>query len=172
MLEKTKQINLAPLYQAPIFRQIMLYFIRLALHGLGNIVYAYYDSQNKKTRKNRRLALKESIGKTIDDRPAWARSLEYCETHLNDREIQFYDLASRPAESVLRNLETPAQASMLAFFREELRFIDWKKFDDILETIILLRERRDFLEHYKEQEHKKKQKQCVICWQILLLFFL
>jgi len=158
MLQKTKQINLAPLYKDPVFRQMMLYFIRLVLHGLGNIIYAYYDSQNSKTRKNRRLALKTSIGKTIDDKPKWAGPLEDCETHLNDREIQFYDLSSRPAESVLRNLEKPAQDSMLDFFREEVRFIDWERFDDILETIILLREKRNFLEHYKEQKHHKKQK--------------
>jgi len=158
MLQKTKQINLTPLYKDPVFRQMMLYFIRLVLHGLGNIIYVYYNSQNKKTRNNRRDALKESIGKTIDDKPQWAEPLEYCEIHLNDRELQFYDLASRPAESVLRNLEKPAQDSMLAFFREELRFVDWKKFDDILATIILLREKRDLLEHYKEQKQHKKQK--------------
>ena len=67
-------------------RHLLLYFIRLSLYNLENMLFAYLQSQNQKVRRSRR----EAFHKQIENRPAKNSDDGYS---LSDRSFALFDFS-------------------------------------------------------------------------------
>ena len=130
-------------------RHLLLYFIRLSLHNLENMLFAYLGSQNQKVRRSRRTA----FHKLIENRPAKNAEDGYS---LADRSFALFDFSESYSTKILQELPENEQAKLFHFLRDDRGLSDLKEFDQFLQMIFLLRSYRGFFEHYAERIAKNK----------------
>ena len=91
-------------------RHLLLYFIRLSLHNLENMLFAYLGSQNQKVRRSRRTA----FHKLIENRPAKNAEDGYS---LADRSFALFDFSESYSTNILQELPENEQAKLFHFLR-------------------------------------------------------
>ena len=125
-------------------RQIILYFTRHSLHILENMLFAYYQSTNSKTKDGRR----KSIARAINQHQSLKNIRDIT---LSNRCHPLYDFSTKNGTEVLQALQASDQEKILIYLRDEMRFVEIKTFNDFLKTIYILSTYRGFMEHYHER---------------------
>jgi hypothetical protein len=121
----------------PAFRQMLLYFIRLTLHILGNMLHDYYQSANKKTQKRRRKHIRCIVENDETLKTLKERTFDCIKdpNHISKRSCWLFDFSTKPSTRVLKQLDPSAQENLRTFLVQEVRYSELHSIDYLIRLI-------------------------------------